>query len=278
MVNIAEITTKELPNWCPGCGNFGILAMIKKAIVELEYDIKDIVIVSGIGCSSKISHYLKTYAYEGLHGRTMPAAMGIRLANPKLKVIVMGGDGDGYGIGLGHLMACARRNLDITYLVHDNEIYGLTTGQYSPTTPKGEISRSTPHGSIENPLVPLAVTITAGATFVARANAMDMSQSVDMIKKALSHTGFSHVDILQPCPSYNHLITPQFLKEHCHAVPVSFNDRIEAYKYVMEENNQWATGVVYETSQATYEEEAYKNIKIQPLDSKLDTIDVDELL
>lgn len=203
MADASIFNSTNKVQWCPGCGNFGILTAVKKAISTLGLKPHEVVVASGIGCSSKIPHYIKTYGFEGIHGRGVPAATGIHLSNHNLKVIAMGGDGDGFGIGLSHFLHAARRNLDITYIVHDNNIYGLTKGQASPTTPKERKTTSTPHGNPENPLLPIPLAISAGATFVARGYAGDIEYLSVLMKEAMEHKGFSFIDVLQPCVSYN---------------------------------------------------------------------------
>src|SRR3989344_356991 len=168
MTQVEDLTNNNTIQWCPGCGDFPILLAIKQAIAGLNLNPKDVVVVSGIGCSSKLPHYIKTYGLESIHGRGIAAATGVQLANPKLTVIAVGGDGDGYGIGLNHFLQAVRRNVNITYIVHDNMVYGLTKGQYSPTSLKGTKSPSTPHGSIEVPVNPLALALAANGSFVAR--------------------------------------------------------------------------------------------------------------
>jgi len=161
-------------------------------------------LVSGVGCFAKLPYWVKAYGFVGLHGRSLPVAQGIKLANPKLKVIAFGGDGDGFSEGGNHFIHACRRNLPIAYFVHDNSVFGLTTGQYSPTSEKGRKSKSSPSGSIEKPINPIAIAISSGATFVARAYAGNIKETVEIMKKALQHKGFAFVDILQPCTSFGH--------------------------------------------------------------------------
>lgn len=204
MLNIQEYQRAEKPNWCPGCGNFSIQLAVKRALAELNIAPHQAVLASGVGCFAKIPYWTRTYGFVGLHGRTLPVAQGIKLANPELKVIAFAGDGDGYGEGGNHFIHACRRNVDLTYLVHNNIVFGLTTGQYSPTAPKGTKSKSSPLGSAEKAFNPLAVAIASGATFVARAYAGNIKELVEIIKKAMEHKGFAVVDILQPCVSFGH--------------------------------------------------------------------------
>ncbi len=204
MSDLKDYSRCEIPNWCPGCGNFGIITSLKKAVTELNIYPEDLVLVSGVGCFAKLPYWVKAYGFVGLHGRSLPVAQGIKLANPKLKVIAFGGDGDGFSEGGNHFIHACRRNLPIAYFVHDNSVFGLTTGQYSPTSEKGRKSKSSPSGSIERPINPLTLAISSGATFVARAYAGNIKETVEIMKKALQHKGFAFVDILQSCGSFGH--------------------------------------------------------------------------
>src|SRR5277367_3600389 len=183
------------PDWCPGCGDYGVLRSVQEAAGKNGIAPKDLMIVSGIGCSSNLPGFIHSYGTHSLHGRAVPVATGIHLANTDLKVVITGGDGDGYGIGIGHLIHAMRRNLDVTYIVMDNQIYGLTTGQTSPTTTKGHKTKSTPNGNFESPLNPLALAITSGATFVARGFSGEAKQLADLIQAGLDHRGFALIDV-----------------------------------------------------------------------------------
>lgn len=203
-INLTDYNRTEVPNWCPGCGDFNILAGVKKALAELKVNPHNAVLVSGVGCFAKLPYWIKAYGFVGLHGRSLPVAQGIKLANPKLKVLAFGGDGDGYGEGGNHFIHACRRDINIAYFVHNNSVFGLTTGQYSPTSKKGRKSKSSPGGSLEKPFNPLAIAIASGATFVARAYAGDIPQLVEFMKQAIEHNGFALVDIIQPCVSFGH--------------------------------------------------------------------------
>ncbi len=206
MVELKNYTRTEQPNWCTGCGDFGILTGVKKALTELNIEPHNTVLVSGVGCFAKLPYWTKAYGFVGLHGRSLPVAQGIKLANPQLTVIAFGGDGDGYGEGGNHFIHACRRNLNVCYFVHNNEVFGLTTGQYSPTSEKGRKSKSSPLGTLESPVNPLALAISAGAAFVARAYAGDSKQMIEIMIQAVKHTqqgkGFAVVDLLQPCVSF----------------------------------------------------------------------------
>ncbi|MBI4050930.1 MAG: 2-oxoacid ferredoxin oxidoreductase, partial [Elusimicrobia bacterium] len=199
----AEFKSETKPDWCPSCGDYGVLSGLQKACSMLGLQPKDILLVSGIGCSSNLPGFFKSYGVHSLHGRSLPLATGAKLANPELTVIITGGDGDGYGIGLGHFIHTVRRNLDVTYIVMNNQIYGLTTGQASPTTEKGTKTKSTPEGDIENPINPMALALVSGATFVSRTFSGEPNHMADVMAKAIQHKGFSLVDCFSPCVTYN---------------------------------------------------------------------------
>ncbi len=190
-------------DWCAGCGDFSVLAALEKALFELGLNPHQILILSGIGCSSNLPGFINTYGMHTLHGRALAVATGAKLANHKLTVIVTGGDGDGFGIGGNHFLHTMRRNIDLTYIVMDNQIYGLTTGQVSPTSVKGMKTKSTPHGNVENPINPMSLAIVSGATYVARGFSGQQKHLVELFKGAIQHNGFSFVDVFSPCVTYN---------------------------------------------------------------------------
>jgi len=200
------------PDWCPGCGDFGVLKGLQKACAELGLWPHQIVTVSGIGCSSNLPGYINAYGMHTLHGRPLAVATGVQMANHELTVIATGGDGDGYGIGGNHFVHTARRNVDLTYVVMNNQIYGLTTGQISPTSSKGMKTKSTPFGSVEMPVNPITSAIMNGATFVARGYSGDGKHLVELMKKAIQHKGFSLIDIFSPCVTFNHDNDYKFFK------------------------------------------------------------------
>ncbi|MCC7519423.1 MAG: 2-oxoacid:ferredoxin oxidoreductase subunit beta [Verrucomicrobiae bacterium] len=204
----AAATTKDFkhrihPDWCPGCGDFSVLAAIQTALGELNVPAHKVAVVSGIGCSSNLPGYINCYGMHTLHGRALPVATGLKLGNHEMTVIVTGGDGDGYGIGSAHFLHTARRNANLTYIVMDNQIYGLTTGQTSPTSVKGMKTKSTPFGNVENPIMPVPLAIVAGATYVARGYSAKQKHLVEMIKGAILHKGFALVDVFSPCVTFN---------------------------------------------------------------------------
>lgn len=197
-------------DWCPGCGDFGVLSAVQMALAELNVDPDRMAVVSGIGCSGKTPHFLNTYGVHTLHGRSLPFATGIKLSNPKLEVVACGGDGDGMGIGAGHFVNSGRRNVDLAYIVYDNGVYGLTKGQASPTLKLGMKTKSLPLPNINQGINPLMLALAAGYTFVARGYAYDVRHLKDIIKKAIQHKGFAFVDVLQPCPTYNDILTKEY--------------------------------------------------------------------
>lgn len=261
MVTINDLNVRERPQWCPGCGNFGIVAALKGALAELGIPNHQTVISSGVGCSSKLPHYVNTYGFEGLHGRPLPVASGIKLANHKLTVVAVGGDGDGYGIGAGHFIHIMRRNYDLTYVVHDNQLYGLTTGQASPTSQPGMKTKTTPYGVVEMPFNPIAAAIIGGATFVARGFAGDGAHLKELLRQAIAHRGFALVDVLQPCVTFNKINTYEFFQKRCYKLEGSGHDASDmdkALEKAMEgpatNYEKMAIGVFYKVQKPTYED------------------------
>lgn len=213
-----KLTVKDLkgkvdPDWCPGCGDFGVLNALKQAIVELGLQPHEVMTVSGIGCSSNLPGFISVYGMHTLHGRALAVATGAQLANHELKIIATGGDGDGYGIGGNHFLHTMRRNVDLTYIVMDNQIYGLTTGQISPTSIKGMKTKSTPFGSVEYPINPIPLAIAGGATYVARGYTGQVKHLVELIKGGIQHKGFALIDAFSPCVTYNHDNSHEFFKQ-----------------------------------------------------------------
>lgn len=239
-----------VPNWCPGCGDYGIQNAISAVCAKKGWANEDITLISGIGCSSRIGGYQYCYGAHTTHGRALPFAQGIKCANKDQHMIVCSGDGDSYAIGLGHAMHAIKRNMDITYLVFDNQVYGLTKGQTSPVSEKGFVTKTTPDG---NPLTPLdapAMALAAGATFVAQAYAIDSKTMIDVIERAVDHKGFSYVNIFTPCVTFNHLNTVQWYNEHLLKMEDVAPDhdpssKAAAYKR-LSETNSLVTGVIYE--------------------------------
>jgi 2-oxoglutarate ferredoxin oxidoreductase subunit beta len=257
-VTVQDYSSSVENAWCPGCGNFGILQAVKKALVELNLEPYQVLIVSGIGQAGKFPHYLRCNTLNGLHGRSLPAATAAKIANPELTVIAEGGDGDGYGEGGNHFLAALHRNVKITYLVHDNQVYGLTKGQASPTSDRGFITKTTPNGAWE-PLNPLALAIAANASFVARSYSADADHLTKIIKMAIQHNGFALVDIFQPCVTYNHVNTFQFYKEHLYKLEddnsYDPSDRIGAFKKALEWGDKIPIGLFYKVDRPVFEQQ-----------------------
>jgi 2-oxoglutarate ferredoxin oxidoreductase subunit beta len=244
--------------WCPGCGNFGILNAVKNALVELELDPFQVLMVSGIGQSGKLPHYMKCNTFNSLHGRPVPPAVAAKLANPKLTVIAISGDGDGYGEGGNHFIHAMRRNHDITYLVHNNQVYGLTKGQASPTSDTGFVTKTTPHGA-PSPVSPLALAIVTGAGFVARGFAGNVNRLTGLIKEGITHKGFSLIDILQPCVSFNHKNTYEWYQERVYTLDDEKGydpmNKIAALEKAMEWGDRIPTGILYQQERPAFEEQ-----------------------
>ena len=211
-ITMADFKGRVEPDWCPGCGDYGVLAAVQKALVELQIPQHEVATISGIGCSSNFPGFIETYGMHTLHGRSLPVATGVKMANHALTVLVTGGDGDGFGIGCGHFVHAMRRNVDLTYLVMDNQIYGLTTGQTSPTSRLAMKTKTTPFGNVERPVNPVALALAAGATYVARGFSADQKHLTELIKNAIEHKGFSFIDIFSPCVTYNHDNTVQWFR------------------------------------------------------------------
>ena len=250
-----DLVTNAENTWCPGCGNFGIFNAFKKAVRILEergVGLDRIVVTAGIGCHGKILDYLKISGFYSLHGRALATAQGIKIANPDLKVIAFVGDGDALGEGIAHLIFAAKRNADITVIVHDNGVYGLTTGQYTPTSKKGYKGPSTPGGSVEEPLNPITLMLEAGATFVARGYSARLDQLADLIVQAVEHEGFSFIDVLQPCVSYND--TYRDYNQAVVNLPAVIENR-ETAAQLARTTDRIQTGVFFRASKPVYHKE-----------------------
>jgi 2-oxoglutarate ferredoxin oxidoreductase subunit beta len=261
-MDIKDLKTYSPNTWCPGCGNFGILRAFQEALIEIfDEGIKpeNIVIASGIGCHGKIVDYINVNSFYSIHGRVPPACEGIKIANPELHVIGFAGDGDAYGEGISHLIFAAKRNFNMTMIIHNNQVYGLTTGQFTPTSPKGYKGKSTPSGTIEEPLNPLTLMLTVGATFVARGFPGDIAHLRRIIKEGILHKGFSFIDILQPCVTFYN--TWEFLRERVYKLEESSHNPAD-FKSAFERALEWGysnkgkipIGIFYRVSKPTYDE------------------------
>ncbi|MBI5103202.1 MAG: 2-oxoacid:ferredoxin oxidoreductase subunit beta [Nitrospirae bacterium] len=246
----------QTPAWCPGCGNFGILKTFKDALVDLGIEPHQFTIVSGIGQAAKLPHYLRCNTFNGLHGRTLPVATGIRLANHGMPVIAVAGDGDCYGEGGNHFLHAMRRNINVKLFVHDNQIYALTKGQASPTTAEGTKTKNQPFGVFSEQLNPMALAVAMDCSFVARGFAGDGGQLKELIKAALGHRGFSLVDILQPCVTFNKINTYEWYKQRVYNIGPDHNpnDRMAAFGRALEWGDRIPTGVIYKNDRPIYEE------------------------
>lgn len=250
------------PTWCPGCGNWGIGMAIKMAFVEMNLSPSSVLLSFGIGCSGNMNDFVNGYAMHGLHGRAIATAVGMKLANHKLPVCAIVGDGDCYGEGGNHFLHACRGNHDIKVIIHDNRVYGLTTGQVAPTAEKGQKSKSTPSGIIEVPVNPLALAITQGATFVAQTFAGDTKHMVETIKRAFSHTGFAVVNVLQPCVTFDKRSTYQYYMQHVYKLEDTYDpsNRAAALEKSFEvDSEKYPLGLIYTSSRKAYHEEAVQN-------------------
>ncbi len=257
MADVALFKSEIKPDWCPGCGDYGVLNSLQKACADLDLDPSEVMVVSGIGCSSNLPGFFNSYGMHTLHGRSLPIAQGAKLANHNMTVIATGGDGDGYGIGVGHLVHAMRRNVDMTYIVMDNQIYGLTTGQTSPTTELKVKTKSTPQGNLESQLNPIALALAGGASFVARGFSGEPMQLAELYKQAIQHKGFAIVDVFSPCVTYNKTNTYPWFKERVYKLEDEKHD-VTSYDAAMKKAQEWGTklpiGVFFKQERPTYEE------------------------
>jgi 2-oxoglutarate ferredoxin oxidoreductase subunit beta len=244
------------PDWCPGCGDFGLLTALKKAFPVMGLHPHQIMTVSGIGCSSNLPGFINTYGLHTLHGRSLPIAQGFKLANHEMTVVAVGGDGDGYGIGVGHLVHAMRRNVDMTYIVMNNEIYGLTTGQTSPTSGFMMKTKSTPFGNPELPLNPLTLALGSGCSFVARCYTGDIARLIEIIREGIAHQGFALIDTFSPCVTFNKVNTHQFFRANVKDINKDGHDPSDIYAAFREATREdyIATGIFYKKERPCYEE------------------------
>ena len=268
------------PAWCPGCGDFGILSAVKKALTDLQLEPHRVLMVSGIGQAGKLPHYTKGHVLNMLHGRTLPAATAAKIVNPELVVMAIGGDGDGYGEGGNHFIHAMRRNHDITYLVHDNQVYGLTKGQASPTSDMGFVTKTTPQGAT-TPINPLTLAIAAQASFVARGFAGDVDHLSHLITQGIQHKGFALIDVLQPCPSFNRVNTFSWYRERVYKLDQTDydpTDKTAAFEKAQEWGDRIPIGVIYRHQRPTFEEQLPVWQKGPLVKQVMDPWQVDKLL
>ncbi|MFC4766136.1 2-oxoacid:ferredoxin oxidoreductase subunit beta [Effusibacillus consociatus] len=257
MATVKDFRNEVRPNWCPGCGDFSVQAAIQRALANTGKEPEEVAVISGIGCSGRISGYINSYGLHGIHGRSLPIAQGVKLANRNLTVIASGGDGDGFGIGLNHFMHAVRRNMDITYIVMDNQIYGLTKGQTSPTSAHGFKNKTTPEGNIEHALTPTQVALGAGISFLAQGFSTDINQLTHLIEEAINYKGFSLVNVFSPCVTFNKINTYDWFKENIVNLDNDPNydssNRAAAMAKVVETNGL-CTGLIFKEDRVAYEE------------------------
>ena len=276
MVALEDLKTPAKNTWCPGCGNFGILMGFKRALMQLGLEREQVIIVSGIGCHGKMVNYVNVNGFHGIHGRVLPLATGIKLANPNLTVVGFAGDADQYDEGWGHFSHAIRRNIDITLIVHNNMVLGLTTGQTTATSQKGFKTKSTPFGSIPPMLNPVAHALVSHGTFVARGYSGDMMHLTGLIGEAIKHRGFAFIDVFQPCVVFNYLNTYDWFKERVYKLEEEDHDVTDKGK-ALEKAFEWGDripiGILYKEEKPTYRD-SLLHVKGMPL-TKLPIEDVD---
>ena len=280
MVTVKDYEATIPIAWCPGCGNFGILQAVRRALVALGLEPHQILFVSGIGQAPKLPHYTHGNVFNGLHGRPLPAATGARLVNHDLTVIGIDGDGGAYGEGVGHLLATMRRNVNITYLAHNNQVYGLTKGQASPTSDLGFVTKTTPLGAGQ-PLNPMALALASDISFLARGFAGDIEHLSGLIQAGIAHHGFALIDILQPCVSFNHRNTFQWYRERVYKVEEGGydpTDKMAAFARALEWGDKIPIGVIYQQERPVYEEQLPQLKKAPLVKQPIDPLKLEALL
>lgn len=268
MATFKDFRNNVKPNWCPGCGDFSVQAAIQKAAANVGLEPEDVALITGIGCSGRLSGYVNSYGVHAIHGRALPLAQGVKMANKDLTVIASGGDGDGYAIGMGHTIHALRRNMNMTYIVMDNQIYGLTKGQTSPSSAPGFITKTTPKGNIEQNVAPLELALSSEATFVAQGFSNDIKGLTKMIEDAIQHDGFSFVNVFSPCVTYNKINTYDWFKEHLTSL-----DEIEGYDtsnkqqaiQTVLEYDSLIKGIVYQDTETPSYESQIEDFESTPL-------------
>lgn len=280
MVTIADYAGLK-PAWCPGCGNFGILRAVNRALVQLGLEPHQVLLVSGIGQAGKLPHYTRGNVFNSLHGRPVPPAIGAKIANHELTVIAISGDGDGYGEGGNHFLHAMRRNHEITYLVHNNQVYGLTKGQASPTSDEGFITKTTPYGATA-PINPMALAVISGASFVSRGFAGDMEHLASLIQQGITHKGFALIDVLQPCVTFNHKNTYSWYRERVYKLDDETGYDPTDKRAALDKAQEWGEripiGVIYQKELPTFEEQLPALGKGVLVKQKIEPGQVEELL
>jgi 2-oxoglutarate ferredoxin oxidoreductase subunit beta len=281
VVTLKDYTAPIENAWCPGCGNFGILQALRKALVELEIEPHQLLLVSGIGQAPKLPHYIRDNVFNGLHGRSIPVATAAKIANHKLIVIAIDGDGGAYGEGVGHWLAAMRRNVNLTYMVHNNQVYGLTKGQASPTSDIGFVTKTTPAGAGQ-PINPLAVALASDVSFLARGFSGNVEHLTQLIKMGIQHRGFAHIDILQPCVSFNRKNTSKWYRERVYKLEEGGkydpSDRMAAFARAQEWGDRIPTGLIYKSERSVYEEELPALKEMPLVKQPIDPLQFEELL
>ena len=280
MVTVKDYAESIPIAWCPGCGNFAILQALRKALVDLAIEPHQILFVSGIGQAPKLPHYTHGNVFDGLHGRTLPAATGAKIANHELIVLGIDGDGGAYGEGIGHLLATMRRNINITYLAHNNQVYGLTKGQASPTSDTGFVTRTTPLGASQS-LNPLALALASDVSFLARGFAGDVEHLSGLLKMGIEYRGFSMIDILQPCVSFNHRNTFQWYRERVYKLEdqgYDPSDKTAAFAKAQEWGDRIPIGLIYRKERPVYEEQLPALKEMPLVKQKIDPLQFEALL
>ncbi|MCJ0951713.1 2-oxoacid:ferredoxin oxidoreductase subunit beta [Mammaliicoccus sciuri] len=284
MATFKDFRNNVKPNWCPGCGDFSVQAAIQKAAANVGLEPEEVAIITGIGCSGRLSGYVNSYGVHSIHGRSLPLAQGVKMANKDLTVIASGGDGDGFAIGMGHTVHALRRNMDMTYIVMDNQIYGLTKGQTSPSSAKGFVTKSTPKGNIEQNIAPLELAISSGATFVAQSFSSDIKELTSIIEEAINHKGFSFVNVFSPCVTYNKINTYDWFKENLTKLAdiedYDNTNKSQAMQTVLDTESM-ITGIIYQDKDTPSYESQIEQFDEQPLvkkSLKLEQNQFDELV
>ncbi|MBT2603273.1 2-oxoacid:ferredoxin oxidoreductase subunit beta [Peribacillus frigoritolerans] len=284
MATFKDFRNDVKPNWCPGCGDFSVQAAMQRAAANVGLEPENLAVVSGIGCSGRISGYIKSYGFHGIHGRSLPIAQGVKMANRELTVIASGGDGDGFAIGMGHTIHAIRRNIDITYIVMDNQIYGLTKGQTSPRSAAGFKTKSTPEGSIEQAVSPMELALSAGATFVAQSFSTDLKDLTAIIEAGINHKGFSFINVFSPCVTYNKINTYDWFKQNLTKLNTiegyDSSNKEQAMQTLMQ-HDSLVTGIIYQdSSRPSYQElvPGYAEKALNKSDLTLDQAHFDKLV